>query len=826
MNGAEEFLITDGVLREYRGPGGDVTVPAGVTALGSQAFPSFFRDRLRSLRLPEGLQSIEPYALSDCRDLEAVFFPESLREIGEAAFEGCRSLKAVTLPEGLESLGQDAFNGCGALASVSLPGSLREIGEAAFRECGSLKAADLPEGLTRIGPAAFAECGSLESVRLPKSLREIGDHAFRNCGSLRAFAPPGGRVRFGRGAFYGCPGLADGEGFIVVNGTLCQYLGGGSAVTVPKGVRQIGEAAFEGLSSLAAVTLPKGVKRIGERAFRGCDALERVSLPEGLGRIEADAFQDCGRLETLTLPEGLRSVGREAFRNCSSLSSVTLPESLREIGQGAFRRCARLPFLLLPDGLRRLGAEAFRNCRGLRTVILPKDLERLQPWTFENCGALESVSLPEGLREIGEGAFYGCGSLRSLPLPEGLERILPGAFMECEGLADEEGFLVMGGTLIRYYGPGGDVTVPEGVSRIDNWAFSEREDLSGVTLPESLAFIGRGAFSGCTGLKFVSFPAHPVDFRPGAFSFCRGLADGDGFFIRQGVLFLYAGPDGDVTVPEGVTRIDSDALAGRWEDLRLSLPDSLKTVAPDAFPRCRFALRIRRWLPELTRAVRGCEVSAILTETSAGIPAVLRRAARYGAAFWPEAAFSAEKTRKDAAWLSRHAAAVREDAFRLPELMRCLCANRLLPPLCAEEWLAEAQARDSTALTAVLLEYLNDLGPETLRRAGRARQAREAAAAAARAKRLAEREGCGIAGLRVAADETVDLDFWICTSPIHLKARLAEFGAVLQPELNLRTDLLLSDDPGSETPLAKRAAALGIPAVSSAVLIQLARALP
>ena len=38
MSNASDFIIKNGVLTEYVGPGGDVTVPEGVTAIKDDAF--------------------------------------------------------------------------------------------------------------------------------------------------------------------------------------------------------------------------------------------------------------------------------------------------------------------------------------------------------------------------------------------------------------------------------------------------------------------------------------------------------------------------------------------------------------------------------------------------------------------------------------------------------------------------------------------------------------------------------------------------------------------------------------------------------------------
>ena len=102
-----EFFVEDGVLVKYTGAGGDVVVPADVTAIGDRAF-------------------------YDCGSLKSVTLPAGLTEIGEKAFYGCGALTSVTVPEGVTRIGEEAFYGCDALKRAALPASLTEIGDFAF----------------------------------------------------------------------------------------------------------------------------------------------------------------------------------------------------------------------------------------------------------------------------------------------------------------------------------------------------------------------------------------------------------------------------------------------------------------------------------------------------------------------------------------------------------------------------------------------------------------------------------------------------------------------------------------------------------------------
>lgn len=47
----------------------------------------------------------------------------------------------------------------------------------------------------------------------------------------------------------------------------------------------------------------------------------------------------------------------------------------------------------------------------------------------------------------------------------------------------------------------GDITIPDSVTSIDDWAFWGCKELTSITIPDSVTSIGAGAFQGCEGLK-------------------------------------------------------------------------------------------------------------------------------------------------------------------------------------------------------------------------------------------------------------------------------------------------------------------------------------
>ena len=73
-------------------------------------------------------------------------------------------------------------------------------------------------------------------------------------------------------------------------------------------------------------------------------------------------------------------------------------------------------------------------------------------------------------------------------------------------MSGNQEFQIKDGVLTKYRGPGGCVTVPDGVIEIGTRAFKNCAAMTEIVLPESLEVIGFDAFFGCTGLRQVFLP--------------------------------------------------------------------------------------------------------------------------------------------------------------------------------------------------------------------------------------------------------------------------------------------------------------------------------
>lgn len=84
--------------------------------------------------------------------------------------------------------------------------------------------------------------------------------------------------------------------------------------------------------------------------------------------------------------------------------------------------------------------------------------------------------------------------------------MIPSAYAADEEEEDELiGANIQDGVLVGYYGPGGDIVIPNTVTAIGGEAFKGNKKITSVTIPGSVSQIGYSAFEGCAKLEKVIF---------------------------------------------------------------------------------------------------------------------------------------------------------------------------------------------------------------------------------------------------------------------------------------------------------------------------------
>jgi hypothetical protein len=131
--------------------------------------------------------------------------------------------------------------------------------------------------------------------------------------------------------------MVEGEPLIIHGDTLIRCHSKDRSITIPKGVRIIGEHAFYWEHEVEEVILPAGVSEIQDFAFS--HKVRRITVPYGVKKLGRGAFSS-EDIEEIVLPEGISEVPSCAFG--FGLRSITIPSSVTKIGNEAFNQCSKL----------------------------------------------------------------------------------------------------------------------------------------------------------------------------------------------------------------------------------------------------------------------------------------------------------------------------------------------------------------------------------------------------------------------------------------------------------------------------------------------------
>ena len=292
------------------------------------------------------------------------------------------------------------------------------------------------------------------------------------------------------------------------------------SITVPGTVKEI-VTGFAGLNrNLKQVILGEGVEKIGIRAFMSCESLSSITIPSTVKTIGDNAFYGCYALKSIELPDGLVSVGDYVFIE-SGLESIVFNNPDTAIGEKIFKDCKSLKSVTLPDNLNKITPETFQGCSSLTDVDFPSKLEAINTDAFNGCSSLTDINLPDSVGYIHGRAFLDT-AITNVTLPASIDQLFGNAFNPGTTFdtSKAEEFSVQDDLLIRTKSyetvvitataEKDSITIPEGITRIDQVAFENYTDLKTIIMPESLQSIDAYAFSGCTALADITIPASLV----------------------------------------------------------------------------------------------------------------------------------------------------------------------------------------------------------------------------------------------------------------------------------------------------------------------------
>ena len=305
----------------------------------------------------------------------------------------------------------------------------------------------------------------------------------------------------------------------------------------------------------------------------GCDAnAETVEIPAVINgknviRIDDDAFMNC-TVKTVTLPDTLITIGYRAFHSCSNLTKIEIPASVTEIGGSAFNNCENLEEVILHEGLESIGVSVFKNT-ALKSIAIPASVSSFGYEIFDGTPFWEELTAKNPIVIFNNILVDGRNCTGAVVIPDGVTRINSFAFqmnMTVTSVQIPDSVTEIGKNAFMYCTGLTGITIPNTIEEISIGAFSD-SGLKAVTIPDSVLNIRSGAFAYCMDLEEVNFPDHQVDIYSEAFEgtpWLEARRAENPLVIVNGTLIDGKTCTGDVIIPKDVTIISSQACS--WNE--------------------------------------------------------------------------------------------------------------------------------------------------------------------------------------------------------------------------------------------------------------------
>lgn len=655
----------------------DIVVSSGITALGNAAFANcdvetctipasvtnfvtqcFFGAKVNKLyyggtlsqwcNITRGTNNPHPVTQKfyiNSSEITSLTIP-SITSLTAKAFMNMKGITAVTIPASITTIGADAFSGCSNIANVYYQGSLaqwcainfsndQEANPAFNGASLHIDDSDIDDGAVFVKDAIasisnYAFCGVTNYTSIDiNAATTVGAYTFKNCTAQILY----------RGSANGTSGNVtwtweDGILTLSGSGTMnnytsaanvpwTPYMGSTHKIIVEDGITSIGNYAFNSpAASPVTITLPSsGLKTIGNSSFSGLTALRELIIPEGVTTIGTNAFSSCTNLEKIYCPSTVPTLTNAAGGGYTVYNSFAsnapfyvLPASYSSYTSSTWTSFGSNFFIYGDCGAdsdsknvqwvlsSKTGVMSFigsGNVRGygngttpwysLRAMILSAEFSEgitaTGGWCFQDCSNLATVSLPSTLTTVSVRTFNAT-AITSIDIPEGVTRVDNYAFYNCTALEDvnlPSTLTQIGSNVFEGCTGLASIDLPEGLTNIGSKAFAGCTSLASITIPRSVTTIstssGSYTFNGCTALRTVNWNAEECA------NFNKYSSDGKSFTYytpfgntKASITAFNFGPNVRV-IPsclcEGMTALTS-----------VTLPSSVTTINQDVFHGC------------------------------------------------------------------------------------------------------------------------------------------------------------------------------------------------------------------------------------------------
>lgn len=521
-----------------------VEILEGIKKISDAAFAYCYN--LEKITLPLGLERLESGLFSHCKSLNNVIIPNSVNYIGGCAFEFCENLKDIILPENLQYIDCTAFTHCG-FETINLPNSIEIIEGSLFGDCYDLKEIVIPDSVKEIRAGAFYGCNKLKKIVLPKNLEIVEHLAFSSCDSLQ-------EVYYNGTVEAWCNiKMKDESNHLMDNVSKFLMLNDENAyeevfeITIPDYVTELRDYCFKNFTALKKVKLPNVLTYIGKKAFANC-AIEFIEIPSSVKTIGENAFDSCP-MEKVLIPKTVERIDKFAFGNINkiyceveskpekwddnwSVNSNVIWGYVGTLTQDGITYIittshaevtsiegvdVRIPEKVLYDGneypVTTINANSITS--HIDSLYIPKTVEILEPQEDE-------------LSRVGRFYFGAIHKLESWSEYIREDIIFVGQFVfDVQGFVETENidYFIKGNSAVIYKIKVDDPSIPTSIefngtsyNVTSIYNLSSPEILTKITIPEGITSIDFYAFGGCTNLKVVNLPNSLYEIYEGAFS--------------------------------------------------------------------------------------------------------------------------------------------------------------------------------------------------------------------------------------------------------------------------------------------------------------------
>ena len=466
----------------------EVEIPDNITQLGPYAF---FSNLLTEIDL-NNVEIVGAYAFQNNK-LISLHVPTATTSIGSYSFQN-NLIETLTFADDstLTNIWDYAFH-TNKIKELTLPDSVRNIYTFAFQS-NLLETLVLNNGLVSIGKGAFQK-NLLEHVNYPSTLISLGIcifnfNKFTGAEALTYNVYPEGGINYTQ---------------------VIGYAGEEEEITIPTGVTQIGQYAFENNKTIKKATLPEGLLSIGDGAFNN-SALNNVNLPSTLTSINNYAFQSCG-LTSVTIPNSVTFIGYQSFYN-NQIKNLTLGNSVKTINGGAFR-ANKIESLVIPETVETINDYAFLQ-NNISSLSLPENkyiFIGAGPFNKNNLtgndafiykrhpdGSIDyttlasyadknktSVTVPSNVKIIGDGAFIWNTAITEIIIPEGVRELGLNALHDCniQSIELPKSLISIGQDALAYNNFK-TILIPENVSYIHTYGLRNCSGLTKVRIDREI----------------------------------------------------------------------------------------------------------------------------------------------------------------------------------------------------------------------------------------------------------------------------------------------------------------------------------------------------